>query len=54
MDRFDILFIGSFQANVNLKTDNSRWFLIVYYVLRLSSLLTAAIGAKIIDPHVDK
>ena len=50
----DILFIGSFHANGNLKMANSWWFPIVYYVLRLSSLLTAAIGAKIIDPHVDK
>ena len=34
------------------KRTNLRWLLIVYYVLKLSSLL-AAIGAKFIGPHGD-
>ena len=45
--------IGSFHESVNLKNDQLSWFLTVYYVLNLSSLL-ATMGAKFIGPQVGK
>ena len=41
---------GSFHANVNMKTANFRWFLTVYCIPELSSLLGVK-GAKHIGPH---